>query len=232
MAGIPDNNGAWRRATILVRADVLERARAQKIDINTVCNQALADQLNIDLHQQPLAPEPEPLPVMVAPDGPAGTAAKPERETRAPLHPVINADDPAAVTTVMKAKKKIVVPAAKPPAPAAQPPREEPRPVQEPPKEAIPSPGIPLKEKKPAAGKRGKGDAIKKFIAEKVARGEPDDATVPKDGMYDLFARWCRDRRIVPVPERRRFTLSLKNQFALAEKTVEGVPCWMNVRLK
>ena len=224
MTGTPDNNPVWHRTTILVRADILESARAHKTDINEVCNQALADLLKIDLRQQPLETLPDPVPVMVAPDGSPRRPVKPVTEMRTPLHPVINADDPAAAIKAIQAKKIPPVPITK--VPAAELPLEEPKTV------AVPTPKSPAKEKKPVAGKRGKEDAIKKFIAEKVARGEPDEATVPKDEMYDLFSRWCRDQRLVPVPERRRFTLALKNHFALAEKTVDGVPCWLNVRMK
>jgi hypothetical protein len=227
MTGTPDNNAVWHRTTILVRADILESARAHKTDINGICNQALADLLGIDLRQQPIGLLPEPVPVMVAPDASPATPVKSAQEPRIPLHPVINADDPAAVKKVIQAKK--TPPAAK--IPAAEPAREEPQMMQEPGKEAIPVPRSPAKIKVPA-GKRGKEDIIKKFVAEKISRGEPDDSSVPKDEMYDLFARWCRDQRVTPVPERRRLTIALKNQFALAEKMVAGIPCWQNVRIK
>ena len=230
MTGRPDNNPVWHRTTILIRADLLERAQAHKTDISGVCNQALADLLNIDLCQQPLASQPAPVPIMVAPDGSPKRPGKPAREPPIPLHPVINADDPAAVTNVKRAKKILPVPTAK--VPNTEPSRDEPRIELEQIQEVPPTPQSPAKEKKPVAGKRRKEEVIKKFIAEKVSRGEPDDATVPKDEMYDLFARWCRDRKIVPVPERRRFTLALKNQFALAERTADSVPCWMNIRIK
>jgi hypothetical protein len=229
MTGTPDNNAVWHRTTILVRADILESARTHKTDINGVCNQALADLLGIDLHQQPIGLLPEPVPVLVAPDVSPATPVKSAQEPRIPLHPVINADDPAAVKKVIQAKKLPPVPTAK--SPAEEPARGEPRMMQEPKKEAIPVPKSPAKAKVPA-GKRGKEDIIKKFVAEKIARGEPDDASVPKDEMYDLFARWCRDQRIAPVPERRRLTIALKNQFALTEKMVAGAPCWQNVRIK
>jgi len=230
MTGTQDNKAVWRRTTILVRADILESARAHKTDINGACNQALADLLGIDLRQQPIGSLPEPVPVMVAPDASMATEVKSVTEPQTPLHPVINADDPAAVTKVIQAKKKIPVPSTKVPAPESS--LKEPRIGQEHGKDAIPLPERKAKGKVPATGKRGKEDPVKKFIAEKITRGEPDDAIVPKDEMYDLFARWCRDRRITPVPDRRRFTPALKNQFAFAEKTVDGIPCWLNVRMK
>ena len=230
MTGIQDNNPVWHRTTILVRADILESARAHKTDINGVCNQALADLLNIDMRQQPLGSLPAPVPVLIAPDGAPETPVKPVRELKTPQHPVISADDPSAVTNVKRAKKILPVPIAKGPAAESSDDKSQTKQEQKP--VAAPVLKIPAKHKMPVAGKRGKEDAIKKFIAEKVLRGEPDDATLPKDEIYELFCRWCRDRKIVPVPERRRFTLALKNQFALAEKTVNSVPCWLNIRIK
>ena len=230
MTGRPDHNPVWHRTTVLIRADILERAQEHKTDISGVCNQALADHLDIDLRQQPLVLLPAPVPVIIAPDGSPKRPDRTAQESPLPLHPVINADDPCAVTNVKRAKKIHPVPAEK--VPAAELPRDEPH------RKQVQTPDTSLtsksqaKGRKPAAGTRGKGDAVKKFMAEKVSRGEPDDATVPKDEMYDLFSRWCRDRKIVPVPERRRFTLALKNQFALGEKTANSVPCWTNIRIK
>ncbi|MFA4875975.1 MAG: hypothetical protein WC586_01050 [Methanoregula sp.] len=230
MAGIPDNSTVWHRTTILVRADILDKARAGGIDINDTCNRALADLLHVDLRQQPLGTLPDTVPVMVAPENVPVLPVTLAQDTETVLHPVINANDPAAVRNMLQSKKKKPVPASK--APPVEPQKKDPvvKPVPE--KKAVPVPEVTAKSQKPSAGKRGKDDAIKKFIGEKIVRGEPDNATIPKDEMYSLFTRWCNAMRVSPVPERRRFTLTLKNHFALTEKIENGVPCWMNVRIK
>ncbi|WP_321506509.1 hypothetical protein [uncultured Methanoregula sp.] len=230
MTETPDNSAAWHRTTILLRADIFEKARSGNIDIDTTCNRALAELLGMDPSQQILGANTAPVPVVVAPDITPVTPVTISPETRALLHPVINANDPTAVRNMLRTRKKSPVPVTK--APAGEPPHEERRNRQQPEKADARVPESPAKAKKPSAVKRGKDDATKQFIAEKVTRGEPDDARISKDEMYSIFTRWCHAMRIVPVPERRRFTLTLKNHFALSEKSVDGVPCWLNVRIK
>ena len=65
-----------------------------------------------------------------------------------------------------------------------------------------------------------------------ITRIDADDAVVPKEDMYLAFTRWCRDHRIATVPDRKVFATLLKNKFAITEKTVAGVSCWINIRLR
>ena len=69
--------------------------------------------------------------------------------------------------------------------------------------------------------KKPKGDALKTFFSQTIARTDDTGERVRKDELYELFARFCRDHRITPVPERKAVTVALKNQFALTEKTGE-----------
>jgi hypothetical protein len=80
--------------------------------------------------------------------------------------------------------------------------------------------------------KKGKDDILKKFVTTKITRLDTDDAVVSKDVMYQAFTRWCRDHRIVTVPEQKVFATLLKNKFAITEKTISGTSCWMHVRLE
>jgi hypothetical protein len=234
MTGSPDNNSLWRRTTILVRADILEKAREQKIDLSHICNRALADLLEIDLSQQPLGSAEDPLPVMVAPDTVPVAPISPAGMAAASLHPVVNANDPTAVRTLLKAKKPRPTPPAAIPEPGHA--QEKTPSVQEEP-EGIRRAEREFTQAKPkkkvsGTGKRGKEDIIKTFITETIFRGEPDEAILSRDEMFDHFSRWCRDHRITPVPEKKQFSLALKNQFAFAEKTVNGIRCWTNVRVR
>jgi hypothetical protein len=91
------------------------------------------------------------------------------------------------------------------------------------------------KPKKPAADKKKRESAIKKFVSTRIVRVNEDagtDAVIPKDELYQRFERWCREHSITPVPDRRAFTVALKNQYVIAERTIGGVPYWVNIRLK
>ena len=85
-------------------------------------------------------------------------------------------------------------------------------------------------ESKPA--KAGKGQALKRFIADATIRGEREDDHVTKEALYQAFARWCRELRITPVPDKKTVTIALKNQFAVKENILEGEPAWVNIRLR
>ena len=74
--------------------------------------------------------------------------------------------------------------------------------------------------------------AIKKFMAEAIVREDADESRVPKDVLYQAFARWCREHRITPVPDRKAVTVALKNQFAMKEKMVDSEPSWVNIRFR
>jgi len=195
---------------VIIRADIFLQAAKMGLDISNECNQALAHIVGIDYQQQQInqtTPEPQ-APV---------------------LHPVINADDPTAVSKVMKTKRQ----------PAVKPVPEIPVAAEFPsPKTSIrpqaPVPGLSPagKGKAGTSEKKRKDDALKKFVTTRISRVDAEDAVIPKDDLYQAYLRWCRDHRCAAVPERKAFATLLKNKFALTEKTVNGTPCWMNVVFK
>jgi len=102
----------------------------------------------------------------------------------------------------------------------------------------VPDVSVPVSRRektgKPETGpkKKAKGTPIKKFMADCVVREDTENCHVTKDLLYQAFTRWCREHRITPVPDRRAVTVTLKNQFAMTEKTIGGEPSWTNLRLK
>ena len=142
--------------------------------------------------------------------------------------PVINADDPAAVAKAMRSKRQTAV---KPVPDVPKPP------VTDTGKEArqlspLPDTGHGKKVREAGPKKREAGGGLKKFVTEKISRIEADDAIISKDELYQAFSRWCREQKITPVPDRKVVAVALKNQFALQERTEDGVPYWVNIHLK
>jgi hypothetical protein len=201
--------GKWREAPVLLREDILVQAQAIGLDISDICNRALAGATGI-----------------------AWTEKKPPAASSPDIGPVINADDPRSASAVKQAPRKAArkaVPSlpgrvSGPETPPAEPPRTPPKPAGSPEKKPAKS--------APAAAKKGKGPAIRRFVAEAVSREISDECHVAKDTLYETFARWCREHRISPVPDRKAVTVALKNQFAMKETTVDGEPAWLNIRLK
>jgi hypothetical protein len=221
--------GQWRQASVVVRSDILLKAAEMGLDISDELNRRLAELVGIDYRQQPLADRPLPDPEIRA----AATAGKPDdgAKQRLPspvLHPVINADDPAAATKVRKAKRELPPE----PVPAVSVPGASPQ------QETVISPEYPVprvpqrgRGKKSESTKKGKDEDLKKFVSAMITRIDADDAVIPKEEMYLAFTRWCLDHRVAPVPDRKVFATLLKNKFAIIEKTVDGTSCWINVRL-
>jgi hypothetical protein len=87
------------------------------------------------------------------------------------------------------------------------------------------------KSGKPAPRKK-KGDAVKRFFTSMIFREDTEAALLAKDDMYYSFERWCRGHRVLPVPDKKSFSITLKNQFAVKEKMVNGTPTWIGIRLK
>jgi hypothetical protein len=229
MAHKKEPGSAWRHTTVLVRADIFEGVCAQGIDISDACNRALADIIGIDYRQQRLDDVPVPPPVIIASDGgvPATVKAAPALVKPA-QPPVINADDPKAAGTITRTKKLPVrkpvpgIPAHDAPSGGGQVPEMPEKPDT-----------IPAKTPRtPSRKKGGTGDALRRFIAARIIRDDADGAAIPKDELYRIFSRWCRDQKISPVPEAKSVTIALKNQFAFREKTDSGTPGWMNVRFR
>lgn len=225
-----DPGGQWRQTSVVIRADIFLKAGEMGLDISNECNQALAHLVGIDYRQQQINDRAIPDHTIhssnTTPKGDEQTTPKP----RAPvLHPVINADDPAAIAKVMKTRRQ---PPQKPepeiPVAAEFPPPETNIPLQAPVHGLSPA----GKGKTGASGKKRKDDALKKFVATKITRVDADDAVITKDDMYQTFTRWCRDHRYATVPERKAFATLLKNKFAITEKTVNGTPSWANVHLR
>jgi len=230
MSAKKDPNDQWRKTTVVIRSDIFLKAVDLGLDISNECNLALANQTGIDYRQQHLSDHVIADPAILDADTETKELKKTSRKTPLPdIHPVINADDPTSITKVMKAKQRLPI-----------------KPVAEVPvlKDSSPiTSGI--TQRTPVQGgavagrgkvvppeKKKKDDILKKFVAAKIIRSDADDAVVSKDDMYQAFTRWCRDHRIVAIPERKVVATSLKNKFAFTEKTVNGIPCWMSVRFK
>jgi len=230
MTGKKETDISWRHTPVIVRADIFSKAHEQGIDISNVCNMALADLLGVDYRPQHLDNVPVTRPVIIAQNASA-TEGKlhPEVAHPADHSPVINADDPAASMTVRKAKQQ----------PKTRPTQKETEPntASQEKREVAPisqsAHAVPAdKTKKPAAGKAQKDDGLKKFVRTMITRSDTDDAVVSKDDMYQAFTRFCRVHKITQVPDRKAFSISLKNKFAFFDKTMNGIPGWVNVRLK
>ncbi|MDO8872402.1 MAG: hypothetical protein Q7V05_06695 [Methanoregula sp.] len=229
MTGKKETDISWRHTSVVVRADIFSKAHEQGIDISNVCNMALAELLGVDYRTQHLDNVPVTRPVIIAQNAPPAE----EKELAQVVHPaahspVINADDPAASLTVRSAKQQPKIrPAPKEPEPVTAPPEKEEVAVLSPAAHATAG-----KVKKPAAGKAHKDDVLKKFVSTKIARSDADDAVCTKDDMYQAFARFCREHKIAQVPDQKSFSIALKNKFAFFDKTINGTPGWVNVRLK
>jgi hypothetical protein len=230
MSAKKDPNDQWRQTTVVIRSDIFLKAVELGLDISNECNLALANQTGIDYQQQHLSDRVIADPVILDAETQAKELKRTGRKTPLPdIHPVINADDPTAISKVMKAKQR----------PPIKPVMEVPvmkdsAPITSGIAEKTPERGVSIlgKGKAVAPDKKKKDDGLKKFVAAKIIRVDTDDAVVTKDDMYQAFTRWCRDHRIAAVPERKVFATSLKNKFAFTEKTVSGTPCWMNVQIK
>jgi hypothetical protein len=230
MPGKKDQNDQWRQTSVVIRADIFLKAGELGLDISHECNKALANLGGIDYRQQQLTGPAISDPVILDADTQIKGLKKSSQKTQgSDIHPVINADDPTAITKVMKAKRQ----------PPAKPVPEIPvlkdsSPAEKATTSRPPAPEDPLLRKGKAVvpEKKRKDDGLKKFVATKITRVDADDAVITKDDLYQTFTRWCRDQRITPVPERKVFATSLKNKFAITEKTVNGISCWVNVHLR
>ena len=227
MAGKKESSALWRQTSVLIRADIFDQAGEQDIDISEECNRALALRLGIDYRQQKIPEGHLPAPVIIAPNTAPGLPKRVRPSPGAPAATaIINADDPRAAGAVKsgnlpKEKTSREVPASGP----------APAPVQE--KKTTPLRPIPVPEKaKKPAPARKKGDSPKKFFSAMVQREDGEGVFIAKDEMYYAFERWCRDHRVLTVPDRKAFSVALKNQFAVRERNIDGTPSWIGVRLK
>ncbi|HSA37537.1 MAG TPA: hypothetical protein P5013_01440 [Methanoregula sp.] len=231
MAG-KERGVTWHNTTVVLQADIYRQALGQGIDISDACNRALAGLTGIDYCRQPHEAGSATPPVIVARNGsfPQGGVKK---NTAQKLHPVINADDPAAPATVIRTKVQPVKKSpAEPPDPVSAPQPATRKENQAPAATAATKRAAVAKDRGIVPKKRSKGDALKAFFSSKFLRTDDPDDTLGKDLLFDLFSRFCRQYGITPVPERKSVTIALKNQFALAERQVNGIPSWIGIRLK
>ena len=56
----------WRHTSVLIRDDIFSSARKKGLNLSHECNQALADRLGLDYHQQQLPSETITEPVIIA----------------------------------------------------------------------------------------------------------------------------------------------------------------------
>jgi len=226
----------WRHTTVQIRADIFASVHEQGVNISDACNRALADLVGIDYHQQQLEEEAPLNPVIIARDTKTTRATPDPHPENMPLRPVLNADDPAAPATVLQQKKD-------PPArhrekrsaaESGQGQKTQPEPSSHPAPPA-PLPGSTKKERPKPSKRKGGDSAIRRFVGTMVVRTDAESsggAIVPKDEMYQRFARWCKQNSVSPIPDKRSFSVALKNRFAVQETTTNHVPCWLNVTMK
>jgi hypothetical protein len=227
MTGKKETGATWHHTTVVLRSDIYRQALDKGIDISDACNRVLAEATGIDYRQQQLEAVQTAAPVIIAHNGSLPHTPGDQKNVPSPvLHPVINADDPTAPSKVVKAKKptKRPVPATTVPAAAEE------RPAA-PPDQLSKKPPVQKEQKKPHK-KVLKRDALRTFFTAKIARTDEAGEGVAKDELYERFVRFCRDHRIIPVPERKNVTIALKNRFSLTEEMHNGIPRWAGIRLK
>jgi hypothetical protein len=230
MAAKKEPGLTWRHTSVLVRADIFEQAQKQGLDISDTCNRALADMLGIDYRQQRLDDVPVPPPVIIAKDGGLPVPVPPVKASPGPHRPpVINADDPTAAGAIAHSRRQPI----KKPVVDTTSEKETPaeNPIQESPKK-IPGIQAAQKPKKTPPKKAEKGDGLKQFIAAKIVRDDAEEAVIPKEELYQIFSRWCREHKISPVPDAKLVAVTLKTRFAFKERLAGGVPCWAGVRVQ
>ncbi|MFA5332095.1 MAG: hypothetical protein WC342_06925 [Methanoregula sp.] len=242
-AGKTDKTG-WSLIPVQIRSDILAAAGQEKIDIADICNTALACQLGIT-YRTPQKPKPASGPVIIAPNAacpPVGQPGPGSSPMTAPS--VINAEDPMAPARVIREKKSRKAGGSPTPSPGLSAPPESlpkvpvevpglhPEPKPDPAPSGIALAGTRVKKSPAKSGK--KDDLVKKFVNARIVRvtEESADTVVGKDELYLRFERWCREQDAAKIPDRRTFTVALKNRFAIPERTVGGEPCWVSIRIQ
>jgi hypothetical protein len=224
----------WRHTSVLIRADIFAEAQERRLNISHECNSALADLTGIDYRQQQLPEETPAEPVIIAPEHKTARGVSVPGTEKKPLRPVLNADDPKTPLQVIAQKTDPIV--------YNPPPESREKDLKKPQAgvSGTTQPAEPLRSQKKARPgatekKGGKEHAIRRFMIAKVVRadeGSSDGNVVSKDEMYQRFVRWCRASSISPIPDKRSFTVALKNKFAVQDSTVNNVSCWINVVMK
>ena len=233
MAGKKESTESWRQTTVLIRSDIFEQAKKAGIDISAECNSALAAKTGVDFHRKRVPDEKNTVPVIVADNPPGSVHAVSKRPATHPAE-IINADDPGAPKTVRSRRAQ---PKPAPVAPTGQTssgqmakPEHE-KTVPHAPEKNIPPKGEAAGRKKGTAAKK-KDDMLKKFFGAVVHRNDDTGSIIAKDDMYAAFVRWCRDNQLTQVPDKRAFSVSLKNRFAVPDTSTNGTGFWVGVQLK
>ena len=234
MAGNQTPGPKWRQTSILIRSDIFEEAQKAGLDINDECNHALAGRVGIDYRQLKIPEGRLSEPVMIASNDLPPESNKPVKTPG--IHPapmIINAEAPGAAMAVKEQQNQMKRPITK--IPSSLPGRVS-SPAMAP--ETLPVPSgdrlLPTAHEKPAQKKPSskKTDAVKDFFSTRVDRIDTEGAIISKEEIYDAFAHWCRDHCISPVPDKRAFSVALKNKFAVHEKIIDGSPMWLGIWLK
>jgi hypothetical protein len=229
MAGKKESITQWRQTSVMIRTDILEQAHQKNIDISEACNRVLAGMLGIDYLQQKIPEGTKSEPVIIASNGkPVLLTSKASKPGGPAVPAIINADDPQAAKTLKsrqfpEEKTCLNLQAPPPLSPDAM----EKGDISH----QIPSP-IRGKTKKPTQPRRKKEDAAKIFFASMVIREETENGLIAKDDMYYTFERWCRDHRVSTIPDKKTFSVTLKTQYAVKEKMINGTQTWVGVRVR
>jgi hypothetical protein len=233
MTGKKETGATWHHTTVILRSDIYRQALERGIDISDACNRALAGLTGNEYHKQQPEKFPEPPPVIIARNGSSPPLSGEVKKGQAQkLHPVINADDPAAPARVIQVKTPVRKAPAEPAIPAPSPSPAAAKETPETVPAITPKKATSQKGRSTESKRKARGDALKKFFSSKIVRTDDSGAAVSKDELYEIFTRFCREQRITPVPEKKAITVALKNQFALNEENVNGTPSWTGVRLK
>src|SRR5512136_2010017 len=109
MTGKKESGATWHHTTVVLREDIYRQALLQKIDISDACNRSLASLTGSEYHRHRREEVPPQQPVIIARAGSSARApGEPRKSPLQKLHPVINADDPAAPARVVQAEKQKV----------------------------------------------------------------------------------------------------------------------------
>ena len=216
MSAKKDPNDQWRQTMVVIRSDIFLKAVELGLDISNECNLALANKTGIDYRQQHLSDRVIADPAILDADTQTKELKRTSRKTPLPdIHPVINADDPTAITKVMKAKQRLPI------KPVAEVPvLKDSAPITSGIAQRTPVKGgaIVGRGKAVAQDKKKKDDSLKKFVAAKIIRLDADDAVVTKDDMYQAFTRWCRDHRLLRYQNEKCLPLHSKTSLPSQKK--------------
>jgi hypothetical protein len=220
----------WHKVEIPIRSDIFDRVTDLHLDLRDECNRALAKITGIDFstgrpsYATPAKPG-ETAPVPAAGSGSRKTAVTPP----APLRPVMNAEDPRSPAQVLAEKQDA----------AHQKPRAHQAPAPVTSSETAPlvsevSRSLADTTRKSPAEKRTKENTIKKYVKTRIARADEEspDTIIPKDELYTLFERWCREQNVAKIPERRTFFIALKNQYAFTDRMIGQKSCFVNIHMR